>query len=176
MTSSKGEWLDWLKAMIMAFIFAVLIRAIVLTPIVVEGPSMLPNLMDGDQLLVNKLSYKLGKPERFDIIVFHATKDRDYIKRVIGLPGEHIAYQNNVLYVNGEPVQEPFDREITYNFALEDISGFYQKIPDRHVLVLGDNRTNSTDSRMIGLVSYDQIVGEAKLIYWPFNRFRYIQY
>lgn len=176
MTSSKREWVDWIKAIIMAFVFAVLIRTFVLTPIVVEGPSMLPNLLDGDQLLVNKLSYRLGKPERFDIIVFHATRDRDYIKRVIGLPGEHIAFRDNVLYVNGKPVEEPFNHEVTYDFSLEDISGNYSRIPEDHVLVLGDNRTNSTDSRNIGLVSFDQIVGEAKLIYWPLNRIRYIPY
>ncbi|SET83477.1 signal peptidase I [Salinibacillus kushneri] len=181
MAAKNREWLSWIKVIVISAILALGIRTFLFTPIIVDGPSMLPTLENGDHLIVNKLNYTIGQPERFDIVVFHATQKRDYIKRVIGLPGEHISYQNEILYVDGTPVAEPFIRErvtslpagshYTHDFTLENMPGGYEKIPEGYVLVLGDNRTNSTDSRMIGLIPIDQIVGEAQLIYWPLPHF-----
>ncbi|QHS22228.1 signal peptidase I [Virgibacillus sp. MSP4-1] len=183
MSTKNIEWLSWIKVIVISAIIALGIRTFLFTPIIVDGPSMLPTLENGDHLIVNKLNYQIGKPERFDIVVFHATQKRDYIKRVIGLPGEHIAYRNETLYVDGTPVEEPFIQErveglqegshYTHDFTLEDLPGEYEKIPEGYVLVLGDNRMNSTDSRMIGLIPVDQIVGEAQLTYWPLSHFEW---
>lgn len=184
MAKEKNEWFDWLKALLLALGLAFIVRTFLFSPIVVDGPSMLPTLHDRDQMIVNKLIYKIDEPERFDIVVFHASAQKDFIKRVIGLPGEHVAVKDEVLYINGSPVKEPFLEEqkenkktyqtITNDFTLEELPGGYEVIPEDHVLVLGDNRGNSTDSRMLGVISMDEIVGKASIVYWPFDRIQIV--
>lgn len=180
----KSEWFDWLKALIFALMLAIIVRTFFFSPIIVDGPSMMPTLHDRDQLFVNKFIYRIQEPERFDIVVFHATEEKDFIKRIIGLPGEHVMVRDDILYINGKIIEEPFlnDRKnetspkrLSENFTLESLPGGYDKIPDNYVLVLGDNRNNSTDSRTLGLISVDQIVGKASFIYWPFNRMQVVK-
>lgn len=180
----KNEWWDWIKALLIAVLVAVVVRMFLFAPIVVDGPSMEPNLHDRDQIIVNKFLYRFHDPERFDIVVFHVSRQKDFIKRVIGLPGEHVAMENDTLYINGEPVEESFMNErkannndatpLTGDFTLEELPGEYDVIPDDHVLVLGDNRENSTDSRSIGVIPIDSIVGKAHFIYWPLNRLEWL--
>ncbi|MCT1576297.1 signal peptidase I [Oceanobacillus kimchii] len=180
----KNEWLDWIKALLLAFGLAFLVRMFLFAPIIVEGPSMFPTLHDRDQMIVNKLSYTIGEPERFDIVVFHAPTQKDFIKRIIALPGEHVAVEDNTLYINGEEIEEPFLNEqkenlqsyqtLTNDFTLEQLPGNYDVVPEGHVFVLGDNRSNSTDSRMIGVVPMEELVGEASFVYWPFDRIHLI--
>lgn len=181
---NKSELIDWFKALIIAFSIALIIRIFFFSPIIVDGPSMIPTLHDRDQMFVNKFSYRIHEPERFDIVVFHATTEKDFIKRVIALPGEHVMVQDDVLYIDGEEVEEPFlderkkemgSKQLTGDFTLESLPGGYQTVPDEYVFVLGDNRNNSTDSRTLGLISIDQIVGKASLIYWPYNRFQIVK-
>ncbi|WP_047981289.1 signal peptidase I [Ornithinibacillus contaminans] len=181
MAKKKNEWFDWIKALLIAIVLAFIVRTFLFTPIVVDGPSMQPTLHDRDQMIVNKFPYRFEEPERFDVVVFHANDQKDFIKRVIGLPGEHIAYKDNVLYINGQPIEEKFLREnkehievTTNNFTLEELVGNYSTIPEGYVFVLGDNRTNSTDSRLLGPIPIDQIVGKASVIYWPFDRWQFI--
>jgi len=176
----KSEWLDWIKALLIALGLAFVVRMFLFAPIVVDGPSMMPTLHDRDHMIVNKFSYYFQEPERFDIVVFHASAQKDFIKRVIALPGEHVAVKDNILYINGEPVDEPFmDAQneelqsymtITNDFTLEELPGGYEVVPEGHVFVLGDNRGNSTDSRMLGVIPMEQIVGKTSLIYWPLDR------
>ncbi|WP_284139931.1 MULTISPECIES: signal peptidase I [unclassified Virgibacillus] len=176
----KSDWFDWVKALLIAFALAFIVRTFFFTPIIVDGPSMMPTLHNRDQMIVNKFDYRIHEPNRFDIIVFHASNKKDFIKRVIGLPGEHVAVRDNVLYINGEAVEEPFLEEqkqkmkpyqiLTEDFSLENLPGEYEAIPKDHVLVLGDNRGNSVDSRDLGLISMEQIVGKTSVIYWPFKR------
>jgi len=185
MAKRKNEWFEWTKVILLALGIAFFIRVFLFAPIVVDGPSMLPTLHDGDQVLVNKFVYYIKEPERFDTVVFHASEQRDFIKRVIGLPGEHIEYKEDTLYVNGEAVSEPFLEErkkynepsqaLTNDFTLEDLPGQYDTVPEGHILVLGDNRPNSTDSRMIGVIPIDEVVGKANLIYLPFDRIQFIR-
>ncbi|MFP7477661.1 signal peptidase I [Terribacillus saccharophilus] len=180
MAKQKNEWLDWLKALIIAVIIAVVVRMFLFAPIVVDGPSMQPTLHDNDFMIVNKISYRFGEPDRKDIIVFHATESKDYIKRVIGVPGDHVEMVDDTLYINGEVVDEPYlesekaaledGGNLTNDFTLEDLPGNYEEIPEGYVLVLGDNRRNSTDSRYIGLIPEDQIVGKVQLTFWPLDR------
>lgn len=176
----KSDWLEWTKALLVAVGLVLVVRMFIFAPIIVDGPSMLPTLHDRDQMIVNKFSYYFKEPERFDIVVFHAPTQKDFIKRVIGLPGEHVAIIDNVLHINGEPMEEEFladNPHFNYmrnDFTLEELPGNHEVIPEGHVLVLGDNRGNSTDSRMIGVVPIEKIVGKASLIYWPLDRFQYV--
>lgn len=182
---ASDDWVDLLKILIIGLLFTLIIRLFLFSPVIVDGESMEPTLHDRDRMIVNKIKYKFTEPNRFDIVVFHAPDQRDFIKRVIGLPGEHVAVRDNILYVNGEELAQPFmenmeDAEITYpiitsDFTLESLKGNYEKIPEGYVLVLGDNRTNSTDSRHIGLISMDEIVGKTNTVYWPMKRMQIVK-
>src|SRR5690625_7931671 len=90
MAKRKSEWFGWVKALLVAFALAFVIRTFFFAPIIVDGPSMLPTLHDRDQMIVNKFKYRISEPDRFDIVVFHASVQKDFIKRIIGLPGEHV--------------------------------------------------------------------------------------
>ena len=173
----KSEILEWAKALFIAFGLVLLIRYFLFTPIVVDGESMESTLDDGDRMVVNKIGYEVGEPNRYDIVVFHASEDKDYIKRIIGLPGDHVAYKNDQLYINGEPQDEPYleshkenlnegEGTLTEDFSLEERTG-KAIIPEGYVFVMGDNRRNSTDSRIIGLISMEEIIGNTSLVFWP---------
>src|SRR5690625_1141263 len=171
MNKEKREWLTSLRLVIIIITIAITVRTIFFSPIIVDGPSMLPTLESQDQMIINKFVYRLKEPERFDIVVFHASEEDDFIKRVIGLPGEHVAVDNGKLYVNDEEINEPYlDTANQPNFRLQDLPGSYDVIPENYLLVLGDNRTNSVDSRSFGLVKKKDSVGRASLIYWPLHR------
>jgi|SRR5699024_1269937 len=182
---SSREWFDWIRLFVIALVFALIVRKFFFSPIIVDGPSMQPTLYDQDQMIVNKFIYNLKDPERFDIVIFHASENKDFIKRVIGLPGEHVKVEDNILYIDGEEVDQPFLRHnestpiiypiVTNDFTLEMLPGRHDTIPEGYVLVLGDNRSNSTDSRSIGLVSIDQIVGKTNFVYWPFDRIHLVK-
>ncbi len=180
MVKKRNELFDWVKAIIIALVIAFVVRAFIISPIIVDGPSMEPTLYDKDQMIVNKFNYHFNDPNRFDIVIFHATEEKDYIKRVIGLPGEHVEVKNNELYINKAEEEEYFlnsskESIKTADFKLESLPGEYEEIPENQVLVLGDNRNNSTDSRIIGLVEMDEIVGKASFIYWPFERVQFVK-
>lgn len=139
----------------------------------VVGPSMEPNFHDGDVLILNKLKYKLFEPKRNDVIALKYNKDKYLIKRIIGLPGETIEYKNNILYIDGESYKEKlYDGMETEDFSLKDLG--YDTIPDNMYLVLGDNRNNSEDSRVFGLVKKKDIIGKAIIRIWPLNKLKFI--
>ena len=152
---------------IVIIVVVVLIRTFIITPIRVDGMSMYSTLNDGEILLLQKYDKNF---KRYDIVVFKNGEDR-LIKRVIGLPGDKIKYKNNKLYINGKYTKEKFltNNQKTYDFTLEDIG--YKKIPKGYYFVLGDNRTNSTDSRILGLIKKDRIQGKANFTVIPFNKF-----
>lgn len=148
------------------------IKFFVVTPIRVNGPSMEPTLKNGDIMILNEIGKYFRKYERFDIVVIHAKvydKNEDIIKRIIGLPGDSIFYKDDILYVNGEKVDEPFSREKTKDFDMDLFN--VSTIPDGYYLVLGDNRVNSTDSRILGLIKEKDMMGTTSLVLFPFNRF-----
>ncbi len=148
---------------IIIIILVLLIKRYVVTPIRVNGPSMLPTLKDKDIMILDEVSYKFNGLKRFDIVVLDY-KGEKLIKRVIGLPGEKIEYKDNKLYVDGKVVEEKFSHADTEDFN-EIIVG------KNRYFVLGDNRVNSTDSRIIGTVSTKDIRGTTKLTIFPFKRF-----
>ncbi|MGM0844578.1 MAG: signal peptidase I [Bacillota bacterium] len=175
MAKQKNELWEWSKALLIAVGLAALIRYFLFTPIVVDGLSMMPTLHNGDRMIVNKLSYSVGEPDRFDIVVFHAPEQKDYIKRVIGLPGDTVEYKDDVLYINGEAYDEPYLEEyknqidggiLTEDFTLEEKIG-QSTVPENTLFVMGDNRRFSKDSRHIGVVAVDEVIGSTSVIYWP---------
>ncbi|RME90302.1 MAG: signal peptidase I [Anaerolineae bacterium] len=128
----------------------------------VDGFSMLPTLNDGEYVLVNRLAYRLGSPQRGDIIVFRfpINPHQDFIKRVIGLPGEKVEIANGEVYINGARLDE------TYIAAPPRYSGTWS-VPPGYLFVLGDNRNDSSDSHTWGLVPMENVIGKAVLVYWP---------
>lgn len=176
-TKKKNEIWEWAKAILIAFSIAAIIRFFLFTPIVVDGESMMPTLHHGDRMVVNKIGYELGTPDRFEIVVFHAPEQKNYIKRIVGLPGDHVAYKNDQLYINGNAVSEPHLKEfkeqisegtLTEDFTLEELTQLTE-IPEGYYFVMGDNRRYSKDSRHIGLVSEEDIIGTTSLVFWPFQ-------
>ncbi|MDX1662796.1 MAG: signal peptidase I [Candidatus Promineifilaceae bacterium] len=128
----------------------------------VQGHSMLPTLHEGEYLIINKLSYQLDEPVRGDIIVLHYPRDpsREYIKRIIGLPGDRVEIGDGGVWVNGVLLDEPY-LEATPTYRAQSWT-----VPDDQFFVLGDNRNNSSDSRDWSFLSREEIVGKAWLIYW----------
>ena len=147
----------------------IIIRTFIITPIIVSGDSMKPTLHNGELLLEKKINYKESKIKRFDIVVINDGKD-EIIKRIIGMPGEHVSYKNNKLYINEKEVQEPFTPRDTKDFNLEEICTC-SAIPEGQYLVLGDNRPISRDSRIIGLIKEKDIKGKAIYRFWPLTKF-----
>ncbi|MEN3156547.1 signal peptidase I [Priestia aryabhattai] len=182
----RKEIFSWIRSIIIACILAFVVREYVLAPIVVNGESMMPTLKNNEHIILNEMGKnKVDNIKRFDIIVFHATKEKDYIKRVIGLPGDHIEYRNDKLYINGKKYEEPYLDQykkenaigpLTEDFKLEDYTGS-ETVPEGQLFVMGDNRMYSLDSRFprVGTISVDKIVGKAKLAYWPLKEFQWIK-
>ncbi len=153
---------------VLIIILVVLIRTFIVTPAQVDGSSMKPTLNDNNLVILNKLDYRLNDIKRFDVVVVDI-KTEKIIKRVIGLPGDTVSYKNKTLYINGKKVEENFTHtNDTRDFKLGDIG--YQKIPGDKYFVVGDNRNNSMDSRIIGLVDKDQILGSVSFRFFPFNK------
>jgi len=147
---------------VIIIVVVVLIRMFIVTPVQVDGNSMYPTLKDNEILLLKKYDQKY---KRFDIVVLNYNNSK-LIKRIIGLPGEHIEYKDNKLYVNGKYVKERFKRNTeTSDFEID------KKIPKGYYFVMGDNRDNSTDSRMIGFISKNDLEGVSDIALFPFDRF-----
>lgn len=168
LAKKKNELWEWIKALFIAILLAVVIRYFLFAPIVVDGLSMMPTLHDQDRMIVNKFSYTIGEPERFDIIVFHAPENKDYIKRVIGLPGETIEYKDDTLYVNGKAYEEDYldenKQEVIDGPLTEPLK---ITVPEGELFVMGDNRRFSKDSRHIGTIRMEKVLGKTSVIYWP---------
>lgn len=163
--------LDVLETILLAAILFLSINALS-ARVRVEGFSMVPTLQDGEFVLVNRVAYRLGQPQRGDIIVFHhpsGQQHEDLIKRVIGLPGDSINVSNGTVTVNGTHLKE------AYIAAPPSYTGDWV-VPDNQLFVLGDNRNNSSDSHQWGFVPQEDVIGKAVMIYWPLNQVTLIQH
>jgi signal peptidase I len=161
---SVGKFvIDILETLIWAMIIFIAINA-VSTRIRVDGGSMEPTLFNGELVIVNKLAYRLGVPARGDIIVFHYPRDpsQEFIKRVVGLPGDQVNITDGHIYVNGQRLEEPYI-SISPNYL-----GNWSVL-ENQLFVLGDNRNNSLDSHNWGTVPMDYVIGKALFIYWPLS-------
>lgn len=150
---------------IICLVIAKLITSFVFISVMVDGSSMSPTLSNGDKAITDGLFYKIGGIDRFDIVIVeHKNYDSKLVKRVVGLPGETIEYKDSVLYVNGEKVEEDF---LPFGTITETMYGNDIKVTldDDEYYVLGDNRENSTDSRILGPIKKNQIKGRGILLF-----------
>lgn len=153
--------LDLLETVLISLVLFLGINAVT-ARVRVEGESMMPNFINGEFIIVSKLAYRFGEPQRGDVVVFRLPRDpsQDYIKRVIGLPGETIDIHDGQVFVNGYALQEPYlDDKTRY-------TGTWY-VPEGTLFVLGDNRNNSSDSHSWGPVPLENIIGKAVFVYWP---------
>jgi signal peptidase I len=155
-----------IRVIALVFITAILIRFFLFQPFVVEGQSMEPNYYNGEYLFVEKVSYRFNEPERGQVVVFHhpANTDSNYIKRIIGLPGETVRIENSKVYINGQELLEPYlsPDQKTVIAANPDIP-YEAKVPEGNYFVLGDNRDHSSDSREGWYLEESQIIGRSAL-------------
>ena len=181
---------EWIESIIVAFLLAMVIRAFVIQAFKIPTGSMRPTLLEGDLILVNKFIYgaripftdtrlpAVTFPRRGDVVVFIFPGDRkkDFIKRLVGLPGDTVEIKNGTIYINDKPLQgEEFSQRYYYNrgdYALENKKTI---VPKDSYFVLGDNSASSMDSRYWGFVSKKDLLGKAMVIYFPPNRIRLIK-
>ncbi len=185
MKTKKQILKEYLEAIVTALLIALVIRAYVVQAFKIPSGSMIPTLLVGDHLLVNKFIYGIKlpftdkrilvikKPQRGDIIVFKYPEDpsRDFIKRVIAVEGDVVEEKNKVVYVNGQPLSEPYIQHTDRNrnpFEPRDNFGPYI-VPKNKLFVMGDNRDQSYDSRYWGYVDLKDVKGKALIIYWSWD-------
>ena len=173
---TKQEILSWMKALVIGFTTVLLVRKFIFAPTTVHGQSMSPTLEDNERVILRLLGYQ---PEQFDVVVIQHQEGPNWVKRIIGMPGQHVSFQDNQLFIDGVLMEEIHlpPHAFTQDFTLEDICQFEHcaTIPEGYYLVLGDNRMNSGDSRHIGLIHEAQILGGVTWRFWPlptFNRIR----
>jgi signal peptidase I len=172
--NSKRNIRDAAVIIVVALVFGILIRSFVFQSFYIPSGSMIPTLKIGDRVLVNKLSYDFHPVHRGDIIVFKTPPNdrsnpaiKDLVKRVVGLPGDIVSSANGKLYVNGKPLAEPYLPTGTLTQGVPTV-----KVPPGELWVMGDNRTDSEDSRFFGPISEKLIVGRVFIRYWPLSSFK----
>ncbi len=159
---------ELIETVVLSLIIFLLIRQ-VFQNYRIESHSMEPNFYEGQFILVNKLSYKIGSPARGEVMVFHNPNNtsEDYIKRVIALPGDTVEIHDDKVYINNQVLDEPFAKNA---YRPGTVFG-PEVIPANHIFVMGDNRGNSQDSRVIGPIDETLLVGKAWLRLWPMPKF-----
>ena len=177
----KKMLLKFLIQILVIVLLTVVIFTRVIIPVRIDGQSMAPMLHDGDLAVVNALFLNQDQIERFDVVVLNCkTLQKDIVKRIIGLPGETIIYQDDRLYIDGIYYDESFlnqdyieEAKVTYQ-SEQFTNDFEVTLGDDEFFVLGDNRLHSTDSRALGAFKYDDIIGKNGMIVFPFNDMDFI--
>ncbi|QXE02691.1 signal peptidase I [Terribacillus sp. DMT04] len=171
--TKRWKWFLSLGGILLVFFFA---RELIFADYRVDGQSMEPTLQDGNFLMVNKFMDDASSIQRFDVIVFHATKEEDYVKRVIGMPGDTVEVHNDQLFVNGvyrpehylENYRDKVDGPLTRDFTLEEVTE-QETVPEGMLFVMGDNRRDSLDSRSFGFIPIEKVVGKVDAQFWPMS-------
>ncbi len=170
--------IEFIQTLVIFLAIGTAIYLFIAQPHRVSGQSMYPTLENGDYILTNKIGYTLGEPQRRQIIVFREPRDEslDFIKRIIGVPGDRLKIQYGKIYLNGSLLNESYlDSNVTTLPASFLREGQEIIIPDDRYLVLGDNRLASSDSREWGFITRDEIIGQAFFRYWPLYSIGLIQ-
>lgn len=163
-------FMDFLETIVVALSIFVVVYLFLVQPHEVKGSSMEPSFQNNDYILTDKISLKLHEPTRGDVVIFKAPKnpDVDYIKRVIGLPGEKVKVQNGSVYINNMKLNESYLKDLTNLFPGSFLQeGIEIAVPEGEFFVMGDNRPHSSDSREFGPIPQSLIIGKAILRYWP---------
>ena len=171
-TLGAGIWnaLSWVRDLVFSVLIAVVCIVFIYQPVKVEGTSMMPGLTDQERIFINKFTYRfgLGSIERGDTVVFTYPRDteKSYIKRVIGLPGDHVRIDRGQVFVNDRPLLEDYvEEDFRDDFSMREIV-----VGPEEYFVLGDHRNSSSDSRVWGNVPRKNIYGKAVFCYWPLNK------
>ena len=165
------EILSWILTFAVAIALALVIRTFIFEPVRVDGHSMDYTLADNEYMIVTKYDYLLGEPERFDVVICHYPERgrTNFVKRLVGLPGDTVSMLNGTLYVNGEAIDEPYiTNKANYNMQAYTLK-------DDEYFVLGDNRSSSNDSHIIGPISREQIKGHVRCVAFPFKNARTVK-
>lgn len=162
---------DTVEMFVVALAFVVFLYLFIASPHEVLGKSMEENFHDGEYLIADKVSYKFNDPRRGDVVIFQKTETIDYIKRVIGTPGDTVEIRDGHFYINGEFLNESeyLDSDVYTEPGNFLSSGEVFTVPENKVFLAGDNREHSSDSRSFGPVNMDVIKGRAFLVYWPIS-------
>lgn len=173
--SSTRNFVEWAVVIVGAVLVAFLVKTFLVQAFQIPSASMHPTLLEGDRVLVNKLSYRLHDINRGDVVVFQRPANMsagpnapdDLIKRVVGLPGDTLQTRQGRVYVNGRPLTEPYLAKGTTTLNIDDPV----TVPKGRIWVMGDNRGDSQDSRVFGPIPEDSVVGRAFVVMWPPGRF-----
>lgn len=174
----KRLW-SWIWAAVIAILLATIIRFYLFVPIFVDGISMMPSLNNDDRVIINRFA----NIDRFDVIVFRESNGKEYIKRVIGLPGDRIRFKNDQLYINRKKYKEPYLEKYKKKLKDGNLTDDYDtknqlkngKVPKNSYFVLGDNRRASKDSRILGGIPTSKVIGRAVISYWPIQNAKIIK-
>jgi len=169
--------LEFIQSIVLALAVFVLFYLFVAQPNEVKGSSMYPNFKDKEYLLTEKISYQFNEPKRGDVVIFKAPASEpcaadecEYIKRVIGIPGDNVMVKEGDVYLNGEKLDQSFLPEMVYSSSGEYMEeGVEKEVPEGQYLCFGDNRPNSRDGREFGPIDRDLIIGKAFFRYWPLD-------
>ena len=167
-------FLDFIETIVVSLAIFAIVYIFLFQPHQVEGNSMLPNFRNGEYILTDKVSYRLREAKRGDVVVFHSPQDEtvDFIKRIIAIPGDTVMVKGGYVYLNGEKLEEPFINEpgeVLNGRTMRE--GEEVTVPSGRYVVMGDNRSHSSDSREWGFVTEEEIVGRAFFRYWPLQAF-----
>ena len=177
--SSVGQFLlSFLETVVVALVISIVLYLFIMTPHEVIGNSMHPTYQNGEYLMANKLLYKFNEPQRGDVIIFKYSDTQDFIKRVIGLPGDKVMLKDGHIYINDKLVDESsyLSNSIYTNGGEFLHEGETTTVPEGQYFVCGDNRPHSSDSRTFGPITKENIKGKAWLVYYPFSQFRIAQH
>lgn len=160
----------WMKVIILASLVLLGARQFIFEPVEVHGKSMMPTFEENDRIILMKIS----EIEHSDMIVFRVAEDRNYLKRVIGIPGDVVEMTDDHLYINGIEKEEPYleqNRKVAERFGYSQLTEDFPAVtvPAGYYFVLGDNRLNSVDSRMLGFIKKENVIGEVKFRLSPFE-------
>ena len=167
------ELREWVVTLAVALVIAFVVRSFLFEPVRVDGSSMATTLTNGEVMFVTKPEYLMGDPERFDVVICHypGRGNTNFVKRVVGLPGDTIEMVNGVLIVNGQIYEEPYIQYRSFD-SLAPLT-----LAEDEYFVMGDNRANSNDSRndKVGPITRDMIVGHVRSVLWPLDKWRTIE-